>query len=276
MPLGIDATSFVNRRLVNEQPSIRAIVGARIMAAVARNLAFVHGAGFTHGDVKPANVIIVREWPMETRLIDWNLARMANASTATVSTLYDEALEALGVSSSLKRAYGIEEDVYRHVKGHTVSELRYALECDGLHAQRRYVRTEPYAFFPLPDLADIMAERVMATPNVGADEWPAIFACFRDIYSLAISYLLVIATTNERNQLYDEVLQSEKRPNQDSSALRAFVAEHCTMTEHMSRDIVLDMLSANVACLQSPSALLAHATRALDECGALTTTPPPR
>ena len=270
MPLGIDATSYVNKRLVNESPTLRAIVGARITAAVARNLAFVHEHGFMHADVKPSNAIIVSECPMETRLVDWNLSCTTRSmTTRDVSRLYTETLEALGAS---KRRRGKEDDVYEHVRHHNARELREALECVSMSAQRKYI-TEPYAFFPLRDLADIMVSRVMAMPDIAADEWSTVFAQFRDIYSLGIFYLLVITSTPERERLYDDALQHENRRNPDSTALRAFVAEQCDDDCHvrLPRACVLDVLSANEACLERPRDLLARAMRALDACGALTT-----
>ena len=96
-----------DRRLVSEIP--RGFRGSlnrwvlRIGAQLASTLAYVHGQGYLHGDLKPANVLLTREG--QVLLLDFNLAqlrhRIERAISGTLPYLSPEQLSALRAPGSI-------------------------------------------------------------------------------------------------------------------------------------------------------------------------------
>jgi serine/threonine protein kinase len=100
------------REVVRDQP-LSAERAAEIVAKVARALAVVHARGITHGDLKPANILIDENG--EPRLIDFGIARERSAWSANDETseiagtlLYMAPEQARGESARI----GCRTDVY--------------------------------------------------------------------------------------------------------------------------------------------------------------------
>jgi serine/threonine protein kinase len=84
---GTDAAELLHRE--GPLPVTRAV---RLVCQVLEALAYAHGRGFVHRDVKPSNLLVTGQKVFETcRLADFGLARVYNASPLSGLTLMDDA-----------------------------------------------------------------------------------------------------------------------------------------------------------------------------------------
>lgn len=88
--------------LFDERASMRFDQKIKLIYSLCETLKQIHSLGIIHGDIKPSNVIVLRNW--KTKLIDFGLASAPNRPSVDVyyafSTLYSSPQKIMGLKST--------------------------------------------------------------------------------------------------------------------------------------------------------------------------------
>jgi serine/threonine protein kinase len=81
LPVPYVEMEYLPRSLDDLEKPLDTRVAARIVAGIARGLAFAHGRGIIHRDLKPGNILVTDA--LEPKIGDWGLSRFTGGATAT-------------------------------------------------------------------------------------------------------------------------------------------------------------------------------------------------
>ena len=81
LPVPYVEMEYLPRSLADLGKPLDVSTAARIVAGIARGLAFAHGKGIVHRDLKPGNILLTDA--LEPKIGDWGLSRSLGGATAT-------------------------------------------------------------------------------------------------------------------------------------------------------------------------------------------------